>query len=903
MYHVRGDPKHLFRAFASALLILVVTAVSVAAQEETAAPDPSEESEASEDIDEMVVLASGRDDFLKEMSVSVTTFSASEIKSLRIQNIADLAGYTPNVEINTRSSASNPTLFIRGIGLKDYNANAASAVAVYQDGININAPAIQLGQLFDVEEVSILRGPQGSLNGRNATAGAIMFNSVLPDGAYDASASLTVGNFNAYQVEGALAFPVVENLLSTRMAFTANFRDGTTENHCANWDPESINMPRLTEQTIRDAWVANGSPTDRIRFPRVDTASRETDNGNSVFHPTDPGRRLNPDGACIINDPGWLTFKGPDPNKPEWKANIVSVPKLDEFQGLNKNLNNVNNWAARMIWRWQPDVNDGMDWVLNFHGGQNDSDSAHLQALRTEFKLGTPGKVPIFKEALLPGDVTSGLVTGLEGQRTVKGVFTSDSSFTNQIPGGRGGDDVDSGFYDSDGDETLDSYGISLNVRWDTGPVLVTSLTGYENYDRRIEDEGDASPERLFPAIFEDNAFQVSQELRVRGEGELYHWSVGGFILHENLNASNLFPGIRTQRIEQRFHQELTSGAVYAGGRYWLLDEIYFDGGMRINQEQKKFSLRSLINATAGGSNIAIPEEEVQKTWTGVTGDALVAWEPSGDWMYDARLDSLNLYVKYSRGMKGGHFNAGLTILQPRGAEQRLEPVDPEFIDAIEVGFRSSWLQNRLSMNFAFFRYWYRDLQVFDFENEVGALPVQKLLNSDAEVLGAELELMARPLPGLMLQLSVGWLDTEFKDFKVSKATNVPRGQGPLREFDFSGNPLISAPEWSLSGIAEYTIGLFKLGTLVPHYDVRYRDRVYLDPQKLDPISQKPFWIHNARLSYRTRDGRIEVAGWVENFMDKRYKIDVFDLSLDTNTILEVWNEPRLYGVTFTLSF
>jgi iron complex outermembrane receptor protein len=281
----------------------------------------------------------------------------------------------------------------------------------------------------------------------------------------------------------------------------------------------------------------------------------------------------------------------------------------------------------------------------------------------------------------------------------------------------------------------------------------------------------------------------------------------------------------------------------------------------------------------------------------------LLAWEPSGDWMYDARLDSLNLYVKYSHGMKAGHFNAGLTILQPQGATQLLDPVDPEFIDAIEVGFRSSWLQNRLSMNFAFFRYWYSDLQVFDFENEVGALPVQKLLNSDADVLGAELELLARPLPGLMLQLSVGWLDTEFKDFQVTKATTVPRGQGELREFDYSGNPLISAPEWSFSGIAEYTIGLFKLGTLVPHYNVRYRDRVYLDPQKLDPISQKPFWIHNARLSYRTRDGRIEVAGWVDNFMDKRYKIDVFDLSLDNNTILEVWNDPRMYGVTFSFSF
>ena len=313
----------MFLGYGLLLLLLLVSATSPArAQDEDgptgAASDdrevllPSEADDAavpdpSAGIDEMVVRGTGRDDFLKDLSISSTSFSAAEIKSLRIQNIADLAEYTPNLEINTRSAASNPTLFIRGIGLKDYNANAAGAVAVYQNGININSPAIQLGQLFDTEEILVLRGPQGSVNGRNATAGAIMLNSVLPDGDLDASASLTVGNYNAIQVEGAIAFPVVEDLLSTRIAFTANFRDGTTENQCADWDPESINQPRLTEQTIRDAWVANGSPTDNLRFPRRNTGTRETDNGNPVFHPTDPGRRLNPDGACIIDDPGWLS--------------------------------------------------------------------------------------------------------------------------------------------------------------------------------------------------------------------------------------------------------------------------------------------------------------------------------------------------------------------------------------------------------------------------------------------------------------------------------------------------------------------------------------------------------------------------------------------------------------------
>ena len=230
------------------LLLLLVSATSPAGAQdedgptgaasddrEVLLPIPSEADDAavpepSAGIDEMVVLGTGRDDFLKDLSISATSFSAAEIKALRIQNIADLAEYTPNLEINTRSAASNPTLFIRGIGLKDYNANAAGAVAVYQNGVNINSPAIQLGQLFDTEEILVLRGPQGSVNGRNATAGAIHINSVLPDGERDVWGSITYGNYNNVNLEGAIALPLVEDLLSTRLAFTANWRDGTTKN-------------------------------------------------------------------------------------------------------------------------------------------------------------------------------------------------------------------------------------------------------------------------------------------------------------------------------------------------------------------------------------------------------------------------------------------------------------------------------------------------------------------------------------------------------------------------------------------------------------------------------------------------------------------------------------------------
>jgi iron complex outermembrane receptor protein len=113
----------------------------------------------------------------------------------------------------------------------------------------------------------------------------------------------------------------------------------------------------------------------------------------------------------------------------------------------------------------------------------------------------------------------------------------------------------------------------------------------------------------------------------------------------------------------------------------------------------------------------------------------------------------------------------------------------------------------------------------------------------------------------------------------------------------------VAAPEWSFAGIAEYAIPLFGWGSLIPRWDVNYRSKAYLDPQMLDPISQDGYWLHNARIAYRTPDERIEVAFWVANVFDEEYKVDVFDVTRDYNTILEVWGEPRMYGVTLSLNW
>ena len=218
------------------------------------------------DIEEILITGE-KQNTLQDAPTSSTSFSAGDLQALRIEDIADLADYTPNLEINTAFAASNPTIFIRGIGLKDYNANAAGAVAVYQDGVNINSPAIQLGQLFDIDGIDVLRGPQGSVNGRNATAGAIMIRSAMPDGEFGVSTSLTYGNYDDKEVEAAINIPLIEDMLSMRVSGTAQWRDGYTKNQCAGWTPNHI---------------------DPKRSPRVSGGSTRTPPGQESMNDLDP---------------------------------------------------------------------------------------------------------------------------------------------------------------------------------------------------------------------------------------------------------------------------------------------------------------------------------------------------------------------------------------------------------------------------------------------------------------------------------------------------------------------------------------------------------------------------------------------------------------------------------------
>jgi iron complex outermembrane receptor protein len=221
------------------------------------------------DVEEIIVMGEPMRLPVQDQTVSVIAFDPDAIKAEGISDIRDLSNFTPSLQIKSAFAASNPTIFIRGVGLDDFNANSQSAVAIYQDGVYMQSPAGQLFQFFDLDGVDVLRGPQPTLF-RNAEAGAILVASKKPTEEFDGYLTTTYGNFDLFESEGAFGGPIIPERLLGRVSASWGIRDGITDNRCANREPScDLSQPApdgslqydfgMDDETNNaDAWATRG---------------------------------------------------------------------------------------------------------------------------------------------------------------------------------------------------------------------------------------------------------------------------------------------------------------------------------------------------------------------------------------------------------------------------------------------------------------------------------------------------------------------------------------------------------------------------------------------------------------------------------------------------------------------
>jgi iron complex outermembrane receptor protein len=269
-------------------------------------PAHAQQAGASSGIEEIVVTAQRREENLQDVGIAVTALGGAMLTDLNITTATDITRAVPSLKMNAYSS-SQVVFNIRGVSQNDYGDQQEPPVAVYQDDSYASSINVASFPIFDLARVEVLRGPQGTLFGRNATGGAIQFVSNKPTRDFEGYATVTAGSYNQFIVEGALSGPFTDNF-QARIAAISNTDDGYMESVVAGVPDRGGNDHYAVRGQV--AWQPSET-TDLNLIVRYMKANKETQAGIYSQEPACPndqfqGEFTKPDQSCAF----WGTGPG-----------------------------------------------------------------------------------------------------------------------------------------------------------------------------------------------------------------------------------------------------------------------------------------------------------------------------------------------------------------------------------------------------------------------------------------------------------------------------------------------------------------------------------------------------------------------------------------------------------------
>jgi iron complex outermembrane receptor protein len=200
-----------------ASIIVLAIAASTAA---TAQTEPLTRPQASTALDDVIVTAQRREQAAQDVGIALSVLSGEELTNRGITNVNQLQTATPNLEIEPAFGGGAAQFRLRGVGFQDYASNNSPTVGVYVNEVAYPVPVMTQGLIFDIDRVEVLRGPQGTLYGRNTTGGAISFVTRRPTGVMSAGIKGEYATFDAVQVEGYVSGPISETVSGRFAAMT-----------------------------------------------------------------------------------------------------------------------------------------------------------------------------------------------------------------------------------------------------------------------------------------------------------------------------------------------------------------------------------------------------------------------------------------------------------------------------------------------------------------------------------------------------------------------------------------------------------------------------------------------------------------------------------------------------------
>lgn len=845
--------KYQFAASLLAIAIAMPAIAQEAPQTQPEAPDRGR--------DVVVVTANKREETVQDIAVAVTAVTSENKQELGIITVTDLTNVTPGLSY----TPGNERVTLRGIGRLTNSFGADPGVANYNDGI-YTAFAVFAGKdPMLIDRVEVLRGPQGTLYGRNAIGGAINTISKRPTDEFQLDAVLGAGNYEAQKAGIAVSGPITDSL-RYRLAGFREKREGINPNYGSGgkegWEIDDTYLELQLEGDIGDRfnwWFKiadyefNKSGPPGGRTASFSTAPYVTTVPEEAYFLTGS---LTPNPAyAFTGDPSITSFTqgGSRRDNPfatdrehAYNENIEAIARLPAYDEAILEATYSTDWF---------DIKYTGGYTYYDYRLDGDAD-------------GTPVTSVTYNAVTAVAPVSACDLVPIGAPTSVAGPCALSSAPKTLRP------NVTNLYRES---RSFFSNEVNLISTID-GPLQW--LLGVYQYQENSDQPGQIQYLRDEPlaAFYFDPVLGVvanpERHLQYFRNTSLFHaYGVYGQVDYDLNDEIKLTGGLRWSKdIKESREEGFLACYVICGIDYYNFTRDAYGAVPGTTFDERGFAVRRL-----NGS------------WEAVTGTAGVEYRPFNDTM---------LFAKYSRGYKSGGFNNLGFGAEPYTA--------PEFVDALEGGWKQTWSQWNLTTNAALFYYRYTDAQapltVVTVDPVTQAqTEFSRFVNlPEVQTSGFELEGNWNPIDALNIGFTYAYLNAEVS--KSDEYADASRGPAdPLRIRSVKGNTLSQSPKNKIALSASYQIDMQDGSYFLPTLSYSWRDAFY-DSFFNNPKEKSPSYDNlDARLNWYSSDKKFSITAWVRNLTDNEQttsiSADTFRPSDQMGYQTYSYSMPRMFGV------
>ena len=850
-------------------------------------------------LEEVVVTAERREASVQDTPISIEALTEKDIQDRGIFNNLDMINEVVGVNGYGSPQGTSSTAFvIRGIGDGAPNISLDPAAGRYIDGVYLGKNQGSSPDVVDLARIEVLKGPQGTLSGRNSTSGTINYISKAPSEEFDMSMRAGTGNYGRREYAMRVDIPFSD---SFRTAISYNNRDRDVFYQNTNPRLEGFNGVDRDGYRVAFAW----DMTDRLSVDYSFSNSKvnnEQDNHSIVsgFNPSYPAVA------------GYLAAGGDPTSVPiDSSSRIATVqaiaggvaqsvqfgllPNLPQIQQFIGWADDYVAWANGILANSERHPYSGSSDVNSFASVDNE---AHTLTLNYEWS-----------------DTVN--VKYIYGERTMNDRSQSDlDGIDNSVSSG-----VRS-------DLTLQTIGGALFGQ--VVPDLGFNDAAGANFQLAIDmidainaNNGDG----IFWTDLENSYEQESHELQIIGSSESLDWAVGAYHWEDYGESRNVQNATYTLSASNSTGFDVGGDAksVFGEATWRMNDQWSLTAGLRYTDETKYMTYRwrsfpagglaSYIGATfvgAANANIlgagyvgtvdnlmSIPETEGiygnynEQSFSNVSGRLVAQYAMS---------DDTNLYASYTTGYRAGGFNGGNFDRATMSGDEYFE----ETIGSMEFGMKSTLMDGRMRLNAAVFSYDYDDVQVSVIKSDDGGVSTDVVNAASFGTEGLELDLAFLVTDTMTVRAQYAYTDREYDDFPDYQGLSITPTQGLTPENAY--NVIV---DWNMLNFGSNSIDLqvsanyqdetVSITSSTTSYTATGQPAIAANMQQ--PSNQERTLV-NARLSWSSElEGgqRLNVTAWGRNITDEQYRTFGFNFGAALGFPVHQWGNPATYGIDFSL--